>query len=102
MVGFEVGPEQNDLNTLIPLLERMEKGIGQSYENLIADAGYENEEKCEYLKASVQISYIKPQVYEKSKTRRWQTNGYLIENMPHDAQTDHTRPGGHIMCPCRT
>jgi transposase len=100
VVGVDVGPERNDLNTLIPLLERMEKGIGQRYENLIADAGYESEENYEYLKASGQVSYIKPQNYEKSKTRRWQTNGYLIENMPYDAQTDtYTCPGGHIMRP---
>ncbi len=88
MVGVDVSPERNDLNTLIPLLERMEKGIGQRYENLIADAGHENEENYEYLKANGQVSYIKPKIYEKSKTRRWQTNGYLIENLPHDAQTD--------------
>ena len=78
MVGVDVSPERDDLNTLIPLLERMEKGIVQRYENLIADAGHENEENYEYLKANGQVSYIKPQIYEKSKTRRWQTNGYLI------------------------
>lgn len=100
VVGVDVGPERNDLNTLIPLLERMEKGIGQKYENLIADAGYESEQNYEYLKANGQVSYIKPQNYEKSKTRRWQTNGYLIENMPYDAQTDtYTCPGGHIIRP---
>jgi transposase len=100
VVGVDVGPERNDVNTLIPLLERMEKGIGQRYENVVADAGYESEENYEYLKACGQASYIKPQNYEKSKTRRWQTNGYLVENMPYDAQTDsYTCPGGNTMHP---
>ena len=100
VVGVDVGTERNDLNTLIPLLERMEKGIGQRYENVVADAGYESEENYEYLRKSSQASYIKPQNYEKSKTRRWQTNSYLLENMPYDAQTDtYTCPGGNAMRP---
>lgn len=98
VVGVDVGPERNDVNTLIPLLTRMERGIGQGYENVVADAGYESEENYEYLKRRGQVSYIKPQNYEKGKTRRWQTNGYLMENMPYDPQTDtYTCPTGHAM-----
>lgn len=100
VVGVDIGPERNDVNTLIPLLERMEKGIGQRYKNVVADAGYESEENYEYLKQHGQVSYIKPQNYEKSKTRRWQTNSYLMENMPYDAQTDtYTCPAGNVMRP---
>ena len=100
VVGVDVGPERNDVNTMIPLFERMEKGIGQRYENAVMDAGYESEENYEYLKRKGIASYIKPQNYEKSKTRRWQTNAYLIENMPYDAQTDiYTCPGGNSMRP---
>jgi len=100
VVGVDIGPERNDVNTLIPLLERMEKGIGRRYENVVTDAGYESEENYEYLKQHSQVSYIKPQNYEKSRTRKWQTNGYLMENMPYDAQTDtYTCPGGNVMRP---
>ena len=100
VVGVDVGPERNDVNTMIPLLERMGKGIGQRYGNVVADAGYESEENYEYLKGHGQVSYITPQNYEKSKTRRWQTNGYLVENMPYDAQTDsYTCPNGSVMHP---
>lgn len=98
VVGVAVGPERDDVNTLIPLLERMERGIGARYGNVVADAGYESEENYEYLKQHGQVSYIKPQNYEKSKTRRWQTNNYLVENMPYDALADtYTCPGGDTL-----
>jgi len=45
----------------------------QSFKAVTADAGYESEENYKVLKTRKQVDYIKPQNYEKSKTR----NGYM-------------------------
>jgi len=47
-----------------------------------------SEENCLGVQARGQIAYIKPQNYERSKTRKYRTNAYLRENMPYSAQTD--------------
>jgi len=88
IVGLDISSERSDQLTLLPLLERMEKGSGKRHKNVSADAGYESEENYKALKQSGQTAYIKPQNYEKSKTRKYKTNAYLRENMPYDSDND--------------
>lgn len=38
---------------------------------IVADAGYESEEKYLFIEENGQILYIKPQNYETSKTRKY-------------------------------
>jgi len=71
IVGIDVTSERSDVSTLLPLLERMEEGIGARHKNIIADAGYESEENYKGLAQREQIGYIKPQNYEKSKKRKY-------------------------------
>jgi transposase len=104
VVGVNISEERSDMQCLIPLLERMEKGMGgKRHENVIADAGYESEENYKALITRKQVAYIKPQNYEKSKTRKYKTNAYLRENMPYDPQTDmYTCPNGDLFIPICT
>ena len=88
IVGLDISSERSDMATLIPLLERMEKGNGKKHENVTADAGYESEENYKALKSRNQTAYIKPANYERSKKRKYRTNAYLRENMPYDPITD--------------
>jgi len=98
IVGIDVNSERADKQTLIPLLDRMEAGMkGKRFESAILDAGYESEENYKALQSRKQAAYIKPQNYEKSKTRKYKTNAYLRENMPYDPQSDtYTCPAGHL------
>jgi len=98
IVGVDVNSERSDKQTLIPLLDRMEKGMKEKrFEAVTLDAGYESEENYKTLKSRNQAAYIKPQNYEKSKTRKYKTNAYLRENMPYDPLTDtYTCPAGHL------
>jgi hypothetical protein len=73
IVGVDISSERSDQLTLIPLLERMESGFGQRHDAIIADAGYESEENYTYLESHGQRGFIKPQNYEKSKSRSIET-----------------------------
>jgi transposase len=98
IVGVDISNERSDHQTLIPLLNRMKKGMnGKQFETVAADAGYESEENYKVLKSRNQAAYIKPQNYEQSKTRKYKTNAYLRENMPYDSETDtYTCPAGNL------
>lgn len=88
IVGVYVSNERSDVNTLIPLLSQMRKGLGFIYEKLIADAGYEGEENYLYLEKHKQIAFIKPLNYERKKKRKYQKDISLRENMIYDEEKD--------------
>jgi len=96
IVGIDVSPERSDELTLLPLLDRMERGCRKRHKNITGDAGFESEENYKGLKKREQTAYIKPQNYERSKTRKYKTNAYLRENMPYDPENDtYTCPNGN-------
>ena len=88
IVGVDVSSERSDQLTMIPLLERMERHLGHRYEDVTLDAGYESEENYTWFEKREQTCYIKPQNYERSKTRKFKNNMALRENMPYDADRD--------------
>lgn len=97
IVGVDVNSERSDVLTLLPLLDRMKEGIGESHENIIADAGYESEENYKGLAEREQTGYIKPQNYEKSKKRKYKNNAYLRENMVYSEIDDtYTCANGNL------
>ena len=59
------------------------------YENVIADAGYESEENYKYLSQHKQNSYIKPQNYDKSKSKKFKIDISKRENMYYNADEDY-------------
>jgi hypothetical protein len=88
ITGVLVSSERSDQLTLIPLVDNMEAHLGQSYEDLTADAGYESEENYTYFEGKTTECYIKPQNYERSKTKKYKSNMALRENMPYDEKLD--------------
>jgi len=97
IVGVDVSPERSDMATLLPLLDRMEQGIGERHQNVITDAGYESEENYKGLQERGQNAYIKPANYEKSKTRTYKKNKFLRENMEYNEADDtFTCPNGNL------
>ena len=73
--------------SLIPLMEKMQ-GYGADYTDVTADAGYESEENYTWFEEAEKECYIKPQNYERSKTKKFKGNMALRENMPYDADLD--------------
>jgi transposase len=88
ITGVQVSSERSDQPTLIPLLESMEAHLAKSYEDVTTDAGYESEENYTYFESKTAQCYIKPQNYERSKTKKYRSNMALRENMEYDAALD--------------
>lgn len=87
ITGVDVSSERTDQLTLIPLLNRMEKN-GVVYQDVTCDAGYESEENYTFFENSKTECYIKPQNYERSKTKKFKSNMALRENMKYDELLD--------------
>jgi len=88
ITGVHVSSERSDQLTLIPLLDNMEAHLGENYEDVTADAGYESKENYTYFEGETTECYIKPQNYERSKTKKYNSNMVLRENMAYDAELD--------------
>ncbi len=100
IVGVDLSSERSDELTLLPLLHRMDAGLGHRHQAVVTDAGYESEENYTGLEKRGQSAYIKPQNYEKSKTRKYENNAYLREHMPYDALNDtYACPAGNLFIP---
>jgi len=87
IVGVDISSERSDQLTMISLINRMEENVVK-YDDITADAGYESEENYTYFEKKQQICYIKPQNYERSKTRKFKSNMNLRENMAYDEEND--------------
>lgn len=95
IVGVGLFHNPTDTTTLIPFIERIQKHSSRKIENLIADAGYASEENFNYLEDHRQKAYIKPQLYEVSKTRKYKNDKFRTEHMHYDSELDeYTCPNG--------
>jgi len=88
ITGLYVSGERSDQLTLVPLLDEMETRLGAQYQDVTGDAGFESEENYSYFEQKGQTCYIKPQNYEKSKSRKFKNDMNLRENMPYDPEKD--------------
>ena len=96
-IGVEAGyivhchafQNRNDVGTLKPFLERWkELHHESSFQNIIADSGYESEENYDYLTSETKNIFIKPLTYEQWKKRSFKKLISKRENMTYDAETD--------------
>ena len=70
-----------DSGTLIPLLNHIQRMQGQSYRDIVADAGYESVRNYLYLEQHGQNCFIKPISYEFRKTKKYKSQFWRVENM---------------------
>jgi len=87
ITGVSVTSERSDQLTLIPFMENL-RNHGIEYTDVTADAGYESEENYSYFETISTECYIKPQNYERSKTKKFKSNMALRENMAYDPEKD--------------
>lgn len=85
---LDVCARPTDVSTLVPFLKDMESRLGFKYKEVVADAGYESEEAYFFLEENGQLSYIKPQNYEISKTRKYKEDISRRENMSYISEED--------------
>ena len=88
IVGGDISNERWDQLTLIPFLEKLDEKLPKNFENIVADAGYKSEENYVYIEEHGQTSYIKPQFYEKQKTKKFKSDISKRENMEYDSEND--------------
>jgi len=88
ITGLNLSSERSDQLTMIPLLNEMESYLGVQYTDVTGDAGFESEENYTYFEEKGQQCYIKPQNYERSKTKKYKNNMSLRENMDYDTEKD--------------
>ena len=88
ITGVSVSSERSDELCLIPLLETMHRHTHTHYKDVTADAGYESEENYSFFETILTECYIKPQDYERSKTKKFKSNMALRENMAYDPKKD--------------
>ena len=88
IVATDIFSDRNDVETLIPFLDKMEEGLGFRYPSATADSGYESEEGYDHMKEKGQTPYIKPQTYEKWKKRSFKNDISKRENMKYDESSD--------------
>ena len=87
ITGVSVSSERSDQLTIIPFMENL-RNHGIEYTDVTADAGYESEENYTYFENTETGCYIKPQNYERSKTKKFKSNMALRENMVYDPELD--------------
>ena len=85
---LDLSHDPNDALTLVPFLKDMEANLPFKYQEIVADAGYESEEAYIFIEQNGQYSYLKPQNYEISKTRKYRLDISRRENMAYDAEKD--------------
>ena len=89
IVGIDISSERSDQLTFIPFLDKLEKNLNKKYKSITADAGYESEENYTYLENNNQKAFIKPQIYEKSKTKKFKNDISKRENMKYNEEDDY-------------
>jgi hypothetical protein len=85
---LDISHHPTDVQTLVPFLTDMERFLAFKYSEIVADAGYESEEAYVFIEENGQVSYIKPQNYEISKTQKYRTDISRRENMGYDSEAD--------------
>ena len=84
----DLSSHPTDVLTLVPFLKDMDDHLPFQYKEIVADSGYESEEAYVFLEQNGQESYLKPQNYEISKTRKYRQDISRRENMKYDPETD--------------
>ena len=88
IMGVGVFPNPNDTNTLIPFVQQLERLHTQRFKYVVADAGYDSHENLAWLKHNQYLSCIKPQYYERQKTKAWTTDISKSRNMQYIPEKD--------------
>ena len=88
IVGVGIFQNRTDYGTLIPMLQKMEVGIGNRYQSVTTDSGYESEYNYVWLELHKIKPFIKPQTYELWKKKSFKKDISKRENMTYIEEGD--------------
>jgi len=96
VVGYSVHQNASDSTTMISHLEKLKiilRNIFPSTQrnlplNIITDAGYGSEENYQYLESEKINSYVKYNMFDFEKTKKYKENKFRTENLKYDEQKD--------------
>lgn len=84
VIGVEIFSDCNDINTLIPFLERFNEFYGIRFNNVISDSGYASEKNYSYLDKIKTTFYIPYQSYYQEQTKKFKKMIGKRQNMIYD------------------
>ena len=86
IIGNYISADRNDVHTLIPFMEYLER---YKIRNVVVDSGYESEENYCYFETRRRMSlYVKPSNHEQKKKKKYRTDISRRENMTYNVDTD--------------
>lgn len=96
IINYSVHQNASDSTTMITHLEKL-KAVLKKIErppqrelpqNVIADAGYGSEENYQYLETEKIKGYVKYNIFDLEKTRKYKENKFRTENLEYDKEKD--------------
>jgi transposase len=88
ILGYSLHQKTTDTSLLIPHLDYLERQRGRLPGRITADAGYGSEENYDYLESKKIQAYVKYNNYHYEKKRKFKKDGFRVENLPYDPETD--------------
>jgi transposase len=88
VVGYSIHQNANDMNCLIPHLERLCEQSGHTPATVVADAGYGSEENYAYLEKRGITAVVKYPLFSKQQKRSWRKQRFRAENWEYDSEQD--------------
>jgi transposase len=96
IVGYSVHQNASDSVTMISHLEKLKGILGKVLPssqrklplNIITDAGYGSEENYQYLESEKMQGYVKYNMFDLEKTKKYKENKFRTENLQYDDQKD--------------
>ncbi len=89
VVGAHASDDRTDYVTMCPALDHMHEHLPWTYSKYCADSGYDCQQNYEALEKQNIEAFIKPQLHEQSKKRKFKKDIGKKENMIYDPSTDH-------------
>jgi transposase len=88
VVGFSIHQKTNDINCLIPHLDKVKERLGRLPRSVVADAGYGSEENYAYLEQIGAEAYVKYYLFYRQQKRSWRKQRFRVENWKYDPTKD--------------
>jgi len=88
IVNFSLHQKPTDTTTLIPHMETLERLYGILPEQVVADAGYGSEENYAWLDTHGVQAYVKYNMFDVERKRKYRKNQFRIENLAYAPEAD--------------
>jgi transposase len=88
VVNYVLDDNCGDSKSFIPLMDGAIDNLGRAPETATADAAYGNEENHAYLEAKTIGNYLKYNLYQKEKSKKWQEKIFRVNDFVYNEKTN--------------